>query len=126
MFTDIEYRILLHAMMREYDLCEEVDNEAIGIVSLVNICKSINQKLHDIQHKYRRHDLRKNPKDLPNGGKFVQVWFEDTDLCDCILVGGCTWVSHINPKFGERPIIAWREIEPFEADDESSNGIQTQ
>lgn len=49
-FTDEEHRILLAAMGRETDLCKKIDTTETGVVSLTDICKSINRKIYSAQH----------------------------------------------------------------------------
>lgn len=132
-FTDKEHRILLSALRRERQVCEAIDRQYMHEpydVLLTDICKSIEKKVHDIQHKYRWHDLRKDPDDLPTeckpvllstlgganvvayavtteGHSFPRGWYMDapyeSPLCD------------ISSYYA----VAWREIEPFE---ESDNG----
>lgn len=73
------------------------------------------------QEKYRWHDLRKNPEDLPTekgiylvsgtwGGQKPEYW-----LCEFANYGALRgWVNGaLNPR-----VIAWRYIEPFEEDNE--------
>ena len=69
--------------------------------------------------KYRWHDLRKNPEDLPN-------LFTDEDTEAVLVIDDLDeyhtayynyhfreWLSDTNYKF---EVIAWREIEPFASD----------
>lgn len=118
MFTDKEYRILLAALGREKKICKQVDKELIHEPcenTLVDICKSIERKIHDAHYKYRWHDLRKNHNDVPK---------------DCVLYvytklkNGRYTVSLWNhyefpayPEGTDLEVIAWREIEPFEEDE---------
>lgn len=117
MFTDEEYRILLTAMGREKKICKQVDKELVpepGQDTLVDICKSIERKLHDAQYKYRDHDLRKNPNDLPT-------------RCDTYLVKrpAGRWVfsdyvilSYEKSLWDDEGVVAWREIKPFELEEQ--------
>lgn len=63
-------------MGRELEVCKQVDK---GVCrepyeeTLESVCKSINRKIHDIQHKYKWHDLRKNPEDLPSIKKNTDI-----------------------------------------------------
>ena len=137
MFTDKEHRILLAAMRRERNICEEVDRKTIREPyedSLLDICNSIDKKIYDIQHKYRWHDLRKNPDDLP-----VEHYncdpIEYSSFSDNVLVMTDKWhcpiVAYINlsVKLWHNPlteqtfydeslgeVIAWRYIESSEED----------
>lgn len=78
--------------------------------------------LFEEQNKYRWHDLRKNPDDLPEDNKQVLVSIKD----------GCihrTWHdSHgwrnRNSKiryYSDKSVLAWREIEEFESEEEDEN-----
>lgn len=72
--------------------------------------------------KYRWHDLRKNPEDLPTHTKTVEVelWSEflgiyhDHDSIHSIEDG--MWMSY--PYGGNKwgKVIGWREIEPMEGE----------
>ena len=68
--------------------------------------------------KYRWHDLRKNPDDLPEaiGGSYVSEYV-------FVMIGtpgwnNCEWAyykhNHKEWSTYEQNIIAWRYIEPFE------------
>ena len=61
--------------------------------------------------KYRWHDLRKDPNDLPKG--YIEV-------CSQEIWGGkeYTMCSYGSWYWQNHNIIAWREIEPFEEDEE--------
>lgn len=135
MFNDTEHRILLSAMRRERDICKEVDRKTIREPyedTLLYICNSIDKKIHDIQHKYRWHDLRKNPEDLP-----TEYYLEDgyVDPSKYVLVCTSTKQYFVSRYWGHRrskgtyignepndwvdlefynDVIAWKELEPFE------------
>lgn len=49
-FSDSEYRILLAALGRERKLCEKIEKEFTGIVSLTEIMNSIDKKIRRIQY----------------------------------------------------------------------------
>lgn len=49
-FTDEEHRILLSAMSREKTICERIDKEEAGPVSLTELCNSILGKIYKLQH----------------------------------------------------------------------------
>lgn len=119
-FSDKEHRILLSALRRERQVCEAIDRQYMHEPYdelLTDICKSIERKVYDLQHKYRWHDLRKDPDDFPTWGTNVLV-------CDGF---GTMSVS----RFGFRAmdgdsirgftspfVVAWREIEPLEESEE--------
>lgn len=105
-------------------------NEAIQNVINAATINSITKRqvldvvsyLFDEQNKYRWHDLRKNPDDLPEDNKQVLVSIKD----------GCihrTWHdSHgwrnRNSKiryYSYKSVLAWREIEEFESEEEDEN-----
>lgn len=78
--------------------------------------------LFNKQQKYRWHDLRDNPNDLPEDNKQVLVSIKD----------GCihrTWHdSHgwrnRNSKiryYSDKSVLAWREIEEFESEEEDED-----
>lgn len=71
--------------------------------------------------KYRWHDLRKNPDDLPEpiGGSYVSEYV-------FVMIGtpgwnNCEWAyyrhNHKEWSTYEQNIIAWRYIEPFEEEE---------
>ena len=72
----------------------------------------------DALEKYRWHDLRKDPKDLPNKCKMYIVCIEHPSEEKEVGVGYYKnmhgyggWIALI-PNDGN--VIAWKEIEPFE------------
>lgn len=80
--------------------CEELANACdVAITSLEN------------EDKYRWHDLRKNPDDLPEEGHEV-----------LILVNNACFLSRRSDYnywscLGRVKVKAWREIEPFEVEE---------
>ena len=50
-FTDEEYRILLSALSRERKICEKIDAEMPGEVSLVKLMNNIERKISRIQYQ---------------------------------------------------------------------------
>lgn len=68
--------------------------------------------------KYRWHDLRKNPDDLPLVGYTVLAWFDDGNAYTCVRYNDCWAYSEydclreVNEE-NDKNIIAWREIDPF-------------
>lgn len=76
--------------------------------------------------KYRWHDLRKNPEDLPEKCGFYIACVEhptnhtrntrEVQLYN-IVNGKCVWRKN-NRFLLEKSVIAWREIEEFEVEEE--------
>lgn len=132
MFSDTEHRILLSAMEREMKICKQVDSELYREpyeISLVDVCRSINRKIHDIQHKYAWHDLRKNPDDLPKNVEMVLCEWTDggSHYWHDVLVFWAVPIRHFTNESGliisvvgdeiiscGGHVVAWRYIEPFE------------
>lgn len=77
--------------------------------------------------KYRWHDLRVNPDDIPSDDRDVYVYFEyfryGSYNCTCKMHGIGSFYegkcSSVNGTIGwrELKILAWREIEPFESEE---------
>lgn len=77
-------------------------------------------------HRYRRHDLRKNPEDLPKEGQHIIATDGDRYFCGavhnrCAGVVIETAVYRYNDYrisneayISGSDLIAWRELEPFE------------
>lgn len=83
---------------------------------LAKICDEI---LSRIEEKYRWHDLRKNPDDLPcKDGLYAITTQYDEELSETgfgqyeSMYGYTSGWSATMPSYGK--IIAWKEIEPFE------------
>lgn len=78
------------------------------------------KELREYKAKYRWHDLRKNPADLPEDDKDVFV----------SVRGGCvnrTWhdscgwrnaTSKSSRYYSDKSVLAWKEIEEFESEGE--------
>ena len=49
-FTDSEYRILLRALSREKEVCEQVDKDCGGEHKLIRIMNSIERKIKSVQY----------------------------------------------------------------------------
>lgn len=76
------------------------------------------KELKEYKEKYRWHDLRKNPDDLPEDSKDVLV----------TVKGGCvnrTWHDSCGWRnatakrasyYSDKSVLAWREIEEFESE----------
>lgn len=63
--------------------------------------------------KYRWHDLRKNPDDLPKDGLDIVVWNSGADKFS--MTASPYWVRNCANDSGYN-IVAWKEIEPFESE----------
>lgn len=69
--------------------------------------------------KYRWHDLRKNPDDLPTHTNIVEVelWGEVLGIYhDHTWFKDGNWKHYANNSYGK--VIGWREIEPMEGETE--------
>ena len=90
----------------------------------------ISIKAIEKQNKYRWHDLRKNPRDLPEDGETVEVVYEYYDFdaeADLPKYGHSRYYHDIygtefwgGDAFNglQLNVIAWRYIEPIEEEDE--------
>jgi len=78
------------------------------------------------QEKYKWHDLRKNPEDLPE----IPHWTNYSEAVEVVVSGGIYdtavygkrgFLGGLEGEFSwfteSEPIIAWRYIEPFEEGD---------
>lgn len=110
---------------------EDEKYEAIQQVLDATTINSITKKqvlnvvswLFNKQQKYRWHDLRKNPDDLPEDNKDVLV----------TIKGGCEnrtwhdsrgWRNATAKKaryYSDKSVLAWREIEEFESEEEDED-----
>lgn len=86
-----------------------------------DIIESMNTAIESLEkaEKYKWHDLRKGPKDLPHG-KNVVLAFDGAEYGVAVFYnsgiyhGWATSDQDLEPS----EIAAWREIEPFKEDDE--------
>lgn len=106
--------------------------EPCGSCECANCCDHcVYQMLMDFKEKYKWHDLRKNPEDLPEENKYVHAWVHTyKKVMDEYIIAkkdvyrvrrkAETWKGtgvQINTgMYNHQQIIAWREIEPFEED----------
>lgn len=67
--------------------------------------------------KYRWHDLRKNPNDLPTDGLNVIAFNKILGRCVSATYNGHGWIIMGGSDLYYPFIIAWRYIEPFEEDE---------
>ena len=65
------------------------------------------------EEKYKWHDLRKNPNDLPKDGLDIVVWNSGADKFS--MTASPYWVRNCAKDSGYN-IVAWKEIEPFESE----------
>lgn len=76
---------------------------------------TLSKQLIKNQLKYRWHDLRNDPNDLPEDNKEILVtfryYFSDEEETAVLWHTEEGWVSTLGLIHGR--IIAWREIEPF-------------
>ena len=133
------------------EFTEEEKYEAIQQVLDAATINSITKKqvlnvvswLFNKQQKYRWHDLRKNPTDLPDVPHPERTWFEvvQEDNEDCIPRATMQYddvlgfgfyhdifdpvsLGYVDTEFtiaeeeGLAEVVAWREIEEFESEEE--------
>ena len=75
--------------------------------------------LFDEQNKYRWHDLRKNPADLPEDNKDVLVTIKG-GCVNRTWHDSCGWRNATAKKarhYSDKSVLAWKEIEEFENDE---------
>ena len=102
--------------------------------------------LFNKQQKYRWHDLRKNPNDLPDANYPSNTWFEVVqkdneeelprgamqyddvlgfgfyhDIFDPVSLGYVDTEFTTAEEEGLAEVVAWREIEEFESEEENEN-----
>ena len=80
---------------------------------------TLSRQLIKKQLKYRWHDLRNDPTDLPRDGKLVET----------VFVPACLPIHTINYRYGheyggegfnkrtDATVIAWREVEPYKEEE---------
>lgn len=102
-------------------------NEAIQNVINAATINSITKRqvldvvsyLFDEQNKYRWHDLRKNPADLPEDNKDVLVTIKG-GCVNRTWHDSCGWRNTTAKKarhYSDKSVLAWKEIEEFENDE---------
>lgn len=64
--------------------------------------------------KYRRHDLRKNPEDLPKGHTDCLIWIKTLNniRARVAFYNGKEFILHRNQN--QSQVLAWKYIEPFD------------
>ena len=120
----------------KYDECVEWATEHYQIAEWLKELK----ELRKYKEKYRWHDLRKNPKDLPDVEHPERAWFEvvqkdnEEQLIRARMqydddygfgfyiesVDGCTDFTTVAEE-GLAEVVAWREIEEFESEEEDED-----
>ena len=105
----------------------EIDEDVYDDTSKVNEILQLNKvvcKALEKADKYRWHDLRKNPDDLPEaigGGyesEYVLVMIGTPEWNHCEFV----YYDHnrkVWPSLYEQNVFAWRYIEPFEEEEDA-------
>lgn len=86
-----------------------------------SIADKVAKKISDNEEKYKWHDLRKNPDDLPKNGYYdtASYWHERYQNVRAFYdADKGKWMYHPDNNTGKDWVeglntIAWREIEPF-------------
>jgi hypothetical protein len=77
------------------------------------------KELRKYKEKYRWHDLRKNPADLPEDNKDVLVTIKG-GCVNRTWHDSCGWRNATAKKaryYSDKSVLAWKEIEEFENDE---------
>lgn len=99
--------------------CKEYDTEQHCCHRWTKRIRDTLKEQKEYSEKYKWHDLRKNPDDLPEIGYSCMAWFDNADV-SCVVRYEDTWVYNEYyglremPKEDSDKIIAWREIDLFE------------
>ena len=87
-FTDSEYRILLRALSREREVCEQVDKDCGEEHKLIRIMNSIERKIKSVQYPPKKECLKQT-----NGDKIRNMTNEEladflsvNAFCDCCSI----------------------------------------
>lgn len=108
---------IAHAEERGSIGCSECAREHLQLAQWLKELKEL--------RKYAWHDLRKNPEDLPNTTREVNITFEDLEensgfkYYDVAFFGESNeWYSSETENFSYKDkgfnVIAWCEIKPYE------------
>lgn len=98
--------------------CEKSNEEDFSeMAASENIVNALaDDILMDVQKydKYRWHDLRKNPDDLPDEDIYPVLVLDGDRKCLAFIspIGGCMWVDYSTDNDLEN-VVAWKYIEPF-------------
>lgn len=130
----------------KYEAIHDVINAAtINSITKKQVLNAVSW-LFNKQKKYRWHDLRKNPTDLPDVPHPERTWFEvvQEDNEDCIPRATMQYddvlgfgfyhdifdpvsLGYVDTEFtiaeeeGLAEVVAWREIEEFESEEEDED-----
>lgn len=106
--------------------CEAI-HDVINAATINGITKrqvlDVVSYLFEEQNKYRWHDLRKNPDDLPEDNKDVLVSVKN----GCVnrtrhdFYGWINATSKLSYHYSDKSVLAWREIEEFESEEEDED-----
>lgn len=89
----------------EHKLCKECDGNREALTLAAEAMEKAD--------KYRWHDLRKNPKDLPNKFEDVLIAFKNNPIVDVAMYGnGGIWAT-TSSTYRTGFVVAWKHIEPF-------------
>ena len=116
MFKDI-IMVEINRLPYHYDeeIGEDVYDSASKVDELLQLNKIVSKALKKAD-KYRWHDLRKNPDDLPEADEYGRSEFV------FVMTGtpewySCEWAYYHHDKklwsIYEQDVFAWRYIEPF-------------
>nr|DAQ91601.1 MAG TPA: hypothetical protein [Caudoviricetes sp.] len=129
---------------------EEIEYELDNLIWNESICSDENIKALNVAidtlKKYRWHDLRDNPNDLPDANYPSNTWFEVVqkdneeelpraamqyddvlgfgfyhDIFDPVSLGYVDTEFTTAEEEGLAEVVAWREIEEFESEEEDEN-----
>lgn len=110
-------RNAIDILSNKYELCDvNCENSCIYCLKRAN---ELAVEALEKQEKYRWHDLRKNPEDLPELYIRKELWFGGNlysvgDFC------GDYWNTDLYRGASKEeyriPVIAWRKIDPFEGE----------
>lgn len=103
--------------------CDTIDSEfSCAHQDWCSEC-AINDMLKD-KEKYRWHDLRKDPNDLPEYGKLVVAWIlEQSAVYNGYVISTSASYIHsyaMGVHNNLHEVIAWRYIEPFEEEEQNA------
>lgn len=100
-----------------YEICKREDGNCC---ECLDVAYKMAIKALENAEKYKWHDLRKNPEDLPDI-ECVLIAIEypgryrNYQTHEVATYSHDKWDTYLNPIKGE--VVAWREIEPFESEE---------
>lgn len=130
-FTSSEFDDAIYMAIEALERCNLVEQyrweRDIALEQLKEIGCGLGQNMDDVKKalekadKYRWHDLRKNPDDLPEDNGYGESDYVLV-LAGCFEWNHCEWAcySHSAKKWStyEQNVFAWRYIEPFKEEEE--------